>query len=484
MDPSVVWVQEFLYLIACTHKIDGRDYIARVVNYLAKYRLLSAQELFLILRFVKRNRNPDQQKIVEEFFDNFYCNQWQTFNKNLDFDANPQDMCLNPETMSSGKFFQGKQTIFQGFFKNKKKNYCGREYMNDSENMLIPLIMEDRIYGEWENGLKKGMFLLINRDKQVSELRQYIDDREFGECFTFYSCKELMVQKDATMQFFTIPVLKKEEFDKLKKHVSLREYYRDGLLDGQVIEYVSGQIRKTSLFCCGYLQASETCTYISPSVYYKGGAGNSTTKSWYYREIPDLKWDEDYSYYDNDGYYQEENSHKLIVIVSSDTREGQKKSERVFETLGAGEDSCVLYGITNEILNEDGGISSFLPLNNHNSPKNMILQNYDKTEEINLYRILELLTTDGHLVNVRISSVTLEHGEAWTLGNLTIDSLEFVDCVLKDCVITIGQTKSELEKSQELELTFKNIDKIQKCTLTSVKHPDTKLKKLRIESFD
>ena len=114
----------------------------------------------------------------------------------------------------------------------------------------------------------------------------------------------------------------------------------------------------------------------------------------------------------------------------------------------------------------------------------MILQNYDKTEEINLYRILELLTTDGHLVNVRISSVTLEHGEAWTLGDLTINSLEFVDCVLKDCVITIGQTKSELEKSQELELTFKNIDKIQKCTLTSVKHPDTKLKKLRIESFD
>ena len=72
MDPSVVWVQEFLYLIACTSEIDGRDYVARVVNYLAKYRLLSAQELFLILRFVKRNRNPDQQKIVEEFFNNFY----------------------------------------------------------------------------------------------------------------------------------------------------------------------------------------------------------------------------------------------------------------------------------------------------------------------------------------------------------------------------------------------------------------------------
>lgn len=471
-----------LYVIAKTTKNEegkdhGRERIALVVRDLARYRLLNAHELYFILRFVLLHQ--DQDEIVNEFFTNFYCNQWQTFNKDIDVFAESDSLRLLPGELPFGKFFRENQAVYQGVFKNRKKDGVGMEFENH-EFTLIPLIVDDCIYGKWADGMKNGIFLLFNNQTgKYSEIRHYKDDRLFGYCFKFDNSDELKVRECDKQNYFGVPMLPRRQFEKLKKHVISKEYYRDGLLDGQKVEYsLNGKIKKTYFYCCDVEQKSMTCTYISPTVYYKGNIDDPAKRSWFYREIPGLKWDED-SICDDLLYYQDGKEYNLIVSKSADPSKEGAQLEYFFNTISVNNELCVLYGITNEILES---IDSFFAKDNNNSPKQMILQNYHNTERINLDRILELLKNDGHLTNVRISSMTLDNRGEWTLGGISINTVEFVSCTLKDCTITIGQPMQS-NKQNELHLVFKNMEGLQKYTIAGVKKSDNILESLRIESF-
>ena len=503
MDPPFTWVLYVLWYIAKTtksekkseKKVDGRERIARIVTDLARYRLLSNHELFLILRFVLINR--DQDEIVNEFFANFYCNQWQTFNKDIDIFTESDSLRLQPDKRFFGKFFRENQAVYQGVFKNRKKDWVGMEFVDNRKNdwagmelmdsrekdfTLIPLIVDNIIYGKWADGMKNGIFLLINnRNKMYSGIQHYKDDRLFGFCFKFDDNQKLIVRERDKKNCFGIPMLERRQYEELKNHVYCREYYRDGLLDGQKVEYsLNDKIWKTYFYICGVEQEGMTRIYISPTVYYKGNIEDPAKRRWFYREIPDLEWNKDKdSICDGSQYYQNGEEYDLIVRKSADSNKEGTQSERFFNTIDVNKDSCVLYGITNEILE---GIDSFFAKNNQDSPSQMILRNYDNTGSINLDRILELLKLDGHLTSVRISSMTLDHNGEWALGGLSINTVEFVSCTLKDCTITVGQP-SQTSKRNELRLAFKSMKNLQKCTIAGVKQSDTILKSLRIESF-
>ena len=459
--------------IARETKQDGPELISSVVHSLAKLRTLSSRELFLILRFVRSFR--DQRAMVDEFFKNFYCNQWQGDTNEFDFFRSPHDFKLVPGVISFGKLFRGRHVVYAGSFTERKKGLLGTEFDIANDQSLIPLIVDGFYFGSWSRGAKQGVFLVKNnRNGKLSALREFIDDRLFGYSFDFNESESLLVSAYDTKNFYHIPILRKDQFQALSRTICSMSHYRDGLLDGVKAEYKKhGQLLKTSFFCCGVEKKEKARHFIAPSVFYTENPADPGSREWFYQRICGLSFDSALEWFGPS--YRQMNSQSLFVELPSSSPADRQSPSKAFNNF---KDPCAMYGVTDSILDQ---LQLLFPLS-QNSTSALILTQYG-LEEVSLDKILALLAQDGSLERVRIDSLKLRLNGGFVLRDLEVNFLEFVDCTLEDCVITVGETKQIQSHSTHLVLVLKNIKKLSRLEVAGVDSSDIRLNCIRIESL-
>ena len=454
----------------------GVELIAKVVNKLSTLRILNNQELYYILHFVLDNRNA--QEMVVAFLDSFYCNQWAGLTKNYEEFKN--DVIFLSDNTFIGRSFKADKVVYFGVFKNRQKWKYGYEPIDKGDATVYPLMIDNVLRGQWEDGKKQGLFIIVKNDKIIS-LQSFINDRQCGYKINF--SREIQVEDWVNLHTIRIPNVSEAQFQEFMNTSSKKQQMRDGIEDGIAVKYhENGGLKETSFYCCGMKQPDKTCVYISPSVFYKE---KDEKKEWYYRKNFSLVFDElqesfDPRYYKevsvipliaegcNDNCYFNYFKEDLGTILnqSTDLKEDIRndvcnayditnESLQRYDTLCdkyriemndlfvIRENMCVQYGITNEILDK---ISSFLPLSEDCPPLQLILQNYNFDEEISIQRILNLMQEDGHLRNVRISTMKCKE-EEWAINDLTICSLEFINCKIRNCRI-------QLDAKQRITLSF------------------------------